>query len=298
MAVFFGLLGAFSWAGADFLAGHVSRLIGPVRTFILAQCVGLGALTTYLVVARDPRWNLALTFSGPARRADEWALVAAILNIVGSMFLYHAFAIGKMALVTPIAASYPGVTVLLALASGEQLKASSSVGIPVILAGIMLTVIPVAGAPAHTAEAVPRGAHPDHAGVGWALGAALSFGVGFWVLGFHVTPTLGGVAPIWIIRLTGAALILCLVVRRNSPPLLPPVNIARPLAASALLDTVGFVATTLGLATGHVAVVTVLTSLFGVMIILLSWVMLKERLHVRQWCGVALIFAGVALVSV
>lgn len=298
MAVFFGLLGAFSWAGADFLARHVSRLIGPVRTFILAQCVGLGALTVYLVIARDPYWNLALTFRGPARRADEWALIAATLNIAGSIFLYRAFTIGKMALVTPIAASYPGLTVILSLASGEHLKTTSAVGIPIILAGIMLTVIPAAGGMAH-ADATPRtGAHHDHAGVGWALGAALCFGVAFWVLGFHVTPTLGGVAPIWIIRLAGAALVLGLVARRSSQPVLPPVSIARPLAASALLDTAGFVASTLGLATGHVSVVTVLTSLFGVVIILLSWVLLKERLHERQWCGVALIFAGVALVSV
>lgn len=299
MAVFFGLLGAFSWAGADFLARHVSRLIGPVRTFILAQCVGVSALTIYLVIVRDPYWSLALTFRGAARAADEWALAAAVLNIIGSICIYRAFTIGKMALVTPIAASYPGITVVLALASGEHLKTTSAIGIPIILVGIMLTVIPVAGATAPAGEATPQpGAHHDHAGVGWALGAALCFGIAFWVLGFHVTPTLGGVTPIWIIRLAGASLVLGLAARRSSQPVLPPRKIARPLAASALLDTTGFVASTLGLATGHVSVVTVLTSLFGVVIILLSWVLLKERLHARQWCGVALIFAGVALVSV
>lgn len=297
--MFFGLLGAFSWAGADFLARHVSRLIGPVRTFILAQCVGLGALTIYLVIARDPYWRFALSFAGLARRADEWALAAAVLNIVGSLCLYRAFAIGKMALVTPIAASYPGLTVILALASGEHLKSSSALGIPIILAGIMLAVIPVASAAAHGAEAAPRvGAHHDHAGVGWALSAAVCFAVAFWVLGFHVTSTLGGVVPIWVIRLAGASLILGLVARRNSQSVLPPRKISRPLVASALLDTTGFVASTLGFATGHVSVVAVLTSLFGVVIILLSWVLLKERLDPRQWCGVALIFAGVALVSV
>lgn len=302
MAVFFGLLGAFSWAGADFLARHVTRLIGPVRTFILAQCVGLGALTIYLAIVRDPYWSLALTFAGPARQADEWAVVAAVLNIAGTVSMYRAFSIGKMALVTPIAASYPGLTVILALASGERLKTTSAVGIPIILVGIMLAVIPVAAATAHATDATPHAGaqhgHGDRAGVGWALGAAVCFAVAFWVLGFHVTPTLGGVTPIWIIRLAGAALVLALVARRRSHPVLPPISIARPLVASALLDTMGFVASTLGLATGHVSVVTVLTSLFGVVIILLSWVVLKERLHARQWCGVALIFAGVALVSV
>ena len=298
MAVLFGLLGAFSWAGADFLARHVSRLIGPVRTFILAQCVGLAALTVYLAIAREPHWSLALAFAGAGRPADEWALVAALLNILGSMSLYRSFAIGKMALVTPIAASYSGLTVILALASGERLRTNSAAGIPIILAGIMLAVIPVASTVVTGDESTGRSrVHGDHAGVGWALGAALCFGVGFWILGFHVTPTLGAVVPIWIIRLAGATLIFGLVTRRRMEPVLPPGNIAQPLAASALLDTTGFVATTLGLATGHVSVVTVLTSLFGVMIILMSWVLLRERLHWRQWCGVVLIFAGVALVS-
>jgi len=298
LAALLGLLGAFSWAGADFLARHVSRLIGPVRTFILAQCVGLGALTVYLAIAGDPHWSLALTFGSATRPADEWALGAALLNILGSVCLYRSFAIGKMALVTPIAASYPGLTVVLALASGERLKTNSAVGIPIILAGIMLAVIPLARsvAPVDDRGGRPR-LHGDHAGVGWALTAALCFGVAFWVLGFHVTARLGGVVPIWIIRFSGATLILGLVARRRSQPVLPPGKIARPLVASALLDTAGFVATTLGLATGHVSVVTVLTSLFGVVIILMSWVLLRERLHWRQWCGVALIFAGVALVS-
>jgi drug/metabolite transporter (DMT)-like permease len=135
-------------------------------------------------------------------------------------------------------------------------------------------------------------------GVGSALVASLSFGLAFWTLGFRVTGALGSVIPIWIIRLIGAILILGLVARRRSQPVLPGGSLLWPLVASALLDTTGFVATALGLGTGHVSVVTVLTSLFGVVIVLLSWILLKERLRRRQWCGVILIFLGVALVSV
>ena len=298
MAILLGLLAAFAWAGADFLARHVSRRIGPVRTFILMQCVGLAALTLYLIAARDPRWSVTPVLAGRARGACEWAMLVAVLNIVGSISLYRAFAIGKMVLVTPIAASYPALTVIFSLASGERLKTSAAFGIPIVLAGMMLTIIPAArGAP--PAETGDRsGSRKSHAGVGAALAASLSFGLAFWVLGFRVTDTLGGVVPIWIIRLTGAMLIVSLVARRSTEPVLPPASILWPLVASAILDTMGFVATALGLATGHVSVVTVLTSLFGVVIVLLSWVLLKEHLRRRQWCGVALIFLGVALVSV
>jgi drug/metabolite transporter (DMT)-like permease len=298
LAILFGLLAAFAWAGADFLARHVSRRVGPPRTFILMQCVGLTVLTLYLIAAKDPRWSLTPVLRGGTRGAYEWAMVVAALNIVGSMSLYRAFAIGKMALVTPIAASYPALTVILSLVSGERLKTSAAFGVPIVLVGILLTVIPAAsGTPAAEAGHGPCSPR-SHYGVGSALVASLSFGLAFWTLGFRVTGTLGSVIPIWIIRLIGAILILGLVARRRSQPVLPAGSILWPLVASALLDTIGFVATALGLGTGHVSVVTVLTSLFGVLIVLLSWVLLKERLHRRQWCGVILIFLGVALVSV
>jgi drug/metabolite transporter (DMT)-like permease len=303
LAIFFGLLGAFSWAGADFLAGHVSRRIGAVRTFILAQCVGLAALTLYLVIARDPHWSVEALLTGHARSACRWALLAAVLNILGSMALYRSFAIDKMALVTPIAASYPAITVVLALASGERLQTSAALGLPLVFAGMMLAIIPLNSPPAAGAAPVgpeagrlPR-VRNDHEGVRWALAAACSFGLGFWILGFHVAAVLGGVVPIWIIRLAGAALVLGFAARRRSQPTLPLRGVRLPLVASAILDTTGFVATTLGFATGQVSVVTLLTSLFGVVIVLMSWVLLKERLHLRQWCGIALIFAGIALIS-
>lgn len=302
MAIFYGLLAAFAWAGADFLARHVARIIGPVRTFILAQCVGLVALTLFLAAVKDPHWHMAILVESRTRAACLFGLAAAALNIAGSMALYRSFAIGKMALVTPIAASYPALTVVLALASGERLKTSAAVGIPIVLAGLMLAVIPIAGA--YTPPASPQSPmsprherHDERAGVGWALAASISFGVAFWTLGFHVTGTLGGVVPIWIIRLTGASLVVGLAAGRRSKPLLQPASVFWPVVASAVLDTTAFVATTLGLATGHVSVVTVLSSLFGVVIVLMSWVLLKERLHWRQWFGVAMIFAGVALVS-
>jgi len=141
------------------------------------------------------------------------------------------------------------------------------------------------------------GGQEDHAGVGWAVAAWLRFGLAFWVLGFHVTGTLGGAPPVWIIRLTGATLILGQIATRRSQPVVPPGSVLRPLVASAILDTTGFLACTLCLAAGHVSVVTVLTSLFGAVVVLLSRVLLKERLQFRQWCGVVLTFVGVALVS-
>jgi len=72
--------------------------------------------------------NIPLLLFFPREGAYEWAMLVAALNIVGSMSLHRAFAIGKMALDTTMAASYPALTVLFSLASRERLK--TAFGIP------------------------------------------------------------------------------------------------------------------------------------------------------------------------
>jgi drug/metabolite transporter (DMT)-like permease len=65
-----------------------------------------------------------------------------------------------------------------------------------------------------------------------------------------------------------------------------------------LLDTVGFTSSTLGVLTEQVSIVTVLSSLFSAVTVVLAWIFLHERLDRTQWLGVIIIFCGIVLVSV
>jgi drug/metabolite transporter (DMT)-like permease len=69
------------------------------------------------------------------------------------------------------------------------------------------------------------------------------------------------------------------------------------LAVVGLMDTAAFVANNAGMGMGHVAVVSMLSSLYGAVTVLLSWIFLRERIEPNQWCGIALIFVGIVLVS-
>ena len=64
-----------------------------------------------------------------------------------------------------------------------------------------------------------------------------------------------------------------------------------------MLDTAAFVFNNAGLHTGQVSVVSVLASLYGAVTVVLAWIFLRERLDLSQWLGIALIFAGIVLVS-
>jgi drug/metabolite transporter (DMT)-like permease len=66
----------------------------------------------------------------------------------------------------------------------------------------------------------------------------------------------------------------------------------------AIFDTSANIAYNLGISTSLTAVVSVISSLFSAVTVLMAWVFLRERLARWQWVGVAAILAGIALVSV
>ncbi len=64
-----------------------------------------------------------------------------------------------------------------------------------------------------------------------------------------------------------------------------------------LVDATAFVVNNSGTRLGHVSTVTVLSSLYGAVTVLLGAIFLREHLRKTQWCGIALIFAGILLVN-
>jgi drug/metabolite transporter (DMT)-like permease len=148
-----------------------------------------------------------------------------------------------------------------------------------------------------TPEANPSARAHLSKGVGWAIVAGMLFGFLFWFLGYYVVPVVGGTISVWVIRLTSfSALLLCAAPARQSLRI-PRGNVWWLLAAVGVMDTAAFMANNAGLHTGQVAVVSVLASLYGAVTVLLSWIFLRERLDPSQWFGIALIFAGIVLVS-
>jgi drug/metabolite transporter (DMT)-like permease len=214
--------------------------------------------------------------------------------------LYTSFTKGKLSVVVPISASYPALTLVLSMLSGEVVRWESLLGIAISLAGVFLaatTFDPKLDAP----HSYPQGAHAHRthvtSGVGWALSAAFAYGVVFWLIGYHVMPVLGGAASVWIIRLTtGASLALVAMPVRQSIAL-PRGSVWWLIPVMAACDTAAFLFNNLGLARGPISVVTMLASLFSAVTVLLAGIFLRERLQRTQWLGIALIFAGIILMD-
>ena len=295
MGILLGLSAAFGWGVADFMARFATRRTGALRALMFMQVAGLLALTTCM--AATGHWSRFF----PAFRWSTWSwiLLAGTLSVLASLALYRSFEIGMLALVSPIAASYPALTVVLSIWTGERLTRAHAVGIVSVIIGVIVAALALPSKNEALGDWETAGHHRRHLlrGVPWALAAALGFGVNYWILGFRVMPIFGGFASVWVIRLISFVILLLLLRPLGQSTEIPRGSTAWLIFFIGLADTAGFVANNLAFKREEIAIATVLSSLYGVVTLLFAAAFLRERLGRRQWLGVALIFAGVALVS-
>jgi drug/metabolite transporter (DMT)-like permease len=218
-----------------------------------------------------------------------------VLNTASTIALYRSFEIGVLAIVAPIAASYPALTVILSLASGEILRTARAFGIAAAIGGVVLAATSFAPVLAST----PSPHHKGHLtrGVSWAIAAAVGYGMLFWLLGFRVMPVFDSFASVWIIRVTTFSTLMLLARPVRQSIRLPDWGTGWLIGGIGVVDTSAFIANNAALKTEQVAAASVLASLYGAVTVLLAALFLREKLEWSQWLGIALIFAGIALIS-
>lgn len=297
MGVSLGLSAALGWGVADFMARFATRRTGALRALLFMQAAGLIALSA--VMLATGHWMRFF----PAFHWISWAwiVLAGILSALASLALYRSFEIGVLALVSPIAAGYPALTLVLSILTGERLTRAHGVGVTVAIVGVVIAALaqPEANKPDAAMATSVSADHRRHLlrGVPWALAAALGFGVNYWILGFRVMPVFGGFASVWIIRLATLVVLALLLRPLGESARLPRGSTAWLIFFIGVADTAGFVANNLAFRQEQIAIATVLASLYGVVTLLFAAAFLRERLGRRQWAGVAMIFCGVALMS-
>jgi drug/metabolite transporter (DMT)-like permease len=293
LEIILGISAALGWGVADFSARFATRRIGAFRTLMVIQFFGFTALSTFLWLTGGfsrsfpPGWTPWL-----------FAAIAGLINTVAGLCLYRAFEVGAISIAGPVSSSYPALTVALAIASGERIHALRGAGLALTFIGMILAALTFAPDEKHALDPQTHHAHAHLSkGAAFAIVAATGYGVMFWWLGFHVVPLVGGVVSVWVIRLTTLTTLLLVGLPSGKALPLPRGSVWWLLLLTGLTDTSAFVANNTGLGSGHVAVVSVLASLYGAVTVLLARIFLRERMDRSQWFGIFLIFVGIVLVS-
>ena len=290
MGVLLGLLTAVSWGSSDFLARFATRRIGTLRATLYMQLLGFLLLSAALPYLGG--WQHLADGSG--WRPWAWGISAGVLNTFATLTLYRSFEIGRMAVVAPVSAAYPVVTVLLSLLTGERLTLARVLGIVSALAGAVLVARAETSAERQTdAETAAR----QRAGLAWAAVSLCAMGFMFWLLGVRIIPAVGALPTVWLIRMVSGALTLAVILLTKQPAAFPGRGSLPFIAGMAALDTTAYALNNKGMQLEQVSIVSVLASLYGAVTVAYAALLLRESISRWQWLGIGAVFAGIILIS-
>jgi drug/metabolite transporter (DMT)-like permease len=307
--VLLGLTAALCWGVADYCLRGAIHTVGTFRSLYFMQIIGLLALFIGVVPWLRP------SFAGASPSAILAAVGLSLVILVAAALLYRAFAIGKLAVVSPIAASFGAIATALALLTGERPSPTKLFGLALLLVGVTLSGM----APLHRETNLDGTAGRRRLlgpGVREALAATLLFGVTYFALRF-VVAQVGSVQTAIISKVTEFVALSLLVLvgwasRRfvHMPAfaqgtMAPAGQALAPrdgafwlwLIPGAILDIIANIAYNFGVAGALTSVVATLSSLFTAVTVVLAWIFLRERLTRIQWTGVAIILVGIVLVN-
>ena len=272
MAIVAALLSSAMYGIADFLGGKYSKRL-PV-TFVVGVSQFFGLLTAIAVaMATHSAWD---------SRAIPHAMLASVAGFLGLMMFYQALATGRMGIVSPIASLGVLVPLGVGLVHGEIPRAVQIIGIILAIVGIVLASGPeLSGA-------------SDSRPVFLAVGAAVGFGTCFVFIADGSYYSVATTMIVMRLQTVPIAIVIALLTKSFAKPSRKEVGW---LAVIGALDNganlaMGY-ATTLGMLT----IVSVLASLYPVVTVLLAWWLLRERLLVVQYVGIATALLGVCAIT-
>ena len=276
LAIGLALIACLSWGISSFLAGMKSRII-PVLTLLVFSSTASLAMFLIIIGGRD----LPL----PRDPTLLYAVLGGAFGIGGLYCLYRGLAVGAISIVVPVSALCVLLPVLTGIALGEVIHALQVVGIVLAVGGGVMVSLE---------KNTPVNKKRIAAGILPALGAALGFGA------FYVVMDLAGaVDPLWAAMVSRLSFFLFLLpaVFLKRPCLKIKCNYLPAVFAIGILDGTAALAYTTATTKGLLSLVSVISSLYPVVSIILAAFILKERLRGLKFFGVLLAITGVAIIS-
>jgi len=284
LSALLGLLGSFIYGASDFFGGLAATSIRAEKVTAINSVAGTALLLVTSLF-------LGASYSPGALL---WGTAAGVLGALALALLYGCLAIGPMSILAPIMALVSAVVpITIAFVSGERLSPIGYVGMVVgLLAVVLICFVPGAGA-----------VRPTGRGILMAIGAGVL--VGLYLYFIDLSPADSGVAPLIVVFfVAGVITWLAVLVRRvaTGPAPMPAATVwwKSPYALSAysgVTDAAASVFFLLALRLGDLSVVSVLNALSPAGTIVLAALVVKERVAIVQWVGLAVALVAAALLA-
>jgi uncharacterized membrane protein len=301
----FGAISAGCLGTADFMGRLSSRAMGHHNALLGVLSIGVAVLTLRMVLAGEARL--------PTLGAYGWLVTNGVATTAMTLLLYLGLARGPVSVVAPIVAAHPVLVVLYyATTSGIAPGAFALAAMAWTILGTVIVARWADGEaeqPALVAAGAGIGGHAqvyDDAGVDEvsrlrktvmiAIGSSIAYAV-LIIAGQAAAPVYGEMHTLWYGRIVSLATLLAVFAYRGTAPHMP-MRWWPFLGAQGLLDAGGYMALFAGSTLEGREIAAIVASTFGAVTVLLARIVLKERVAPVQWFGIALVFAGVVVLSV
>jgi drug/metabolite transporter (DMT)-like permease len=286
LVVLVGMGSALVFGSADFLGGLASKRISPIRATAIAAAAGLVILgISYPIIGGVWSWS-AVLFGG----------LSGVSGALAISLLYACLAIGPMSILSPLTAV---VSAIVPAAIGIFVRGEHFGTVGYVALGLALAAVVLVGFVRDS-----RAVHPTPRGIIMAIASGVF--IGLFLIIIDLTPTNSGIVPLIANRAVNGILmfatvgVLALVARRRSSTA-PKGSGWRPglrlAIACGIVDAAANCGLLLGIRIGDLSVMAVLTALYPAGTIILAAIVLRERIAVVQYVGLALAIAAGALLT-
>ncbi len=276
-ALVLGLVAAVCWALHDTTIRYLSRTTPMMVALLTVLFFGLLFQSAVMVITETP-----IALDGTSLTLS---IASGVAFLVASVCLYFAFQRGPVRLVSPIIASYPILSIALAIADGAAVTAGQGLAVLAIVAGVGIVAAQI-----DNADIPPIG--PTIAlSVLSAVGFALTFRLG------QMAAESAGELPSTLVARIVAFGLLALAIVAFRRPTWPGRKSILPLAIMGILDGIALLAVISAGPLPNPEYAAVTASMFGLLTVLLAWAVLGERMSILKWFGVVIAFSGVGYLA-
>jgi drug/metabolite transporter (DMT)-like permease len=276
VAILFGLASALTWGAADFGGGLASKKSSPYAVVFWGDLVGMCAAGLLAIWLHAPL---------PSLRSIGFIVLSSFCGAIGIIMLYRALADGKMSIAAPVSALMAAVI--------PVVIGFITAGLPawLTIAGVGMGLLAI--------WLVARTEHEGRVRIHWAdvrlpLLAGVLFGL-FFV--FMHEATLESVLwPAVGLRFF-SAILLAILARFMRTSLAVPREQWGLIVFIGIFDMAGNVFYSLSALTGRMDIASVIGSLYPGSTVALAWLVLKEKISLSQWLGIAAALIAIVLIS-
>ena len=275
----YGLIAMFGWGVSNFFSGRMAKSIGFLPALIAGT---MGVIVCLILVMLAGKLPLTV----PQGNTLGLLIIAGGLLSIAGLAFYKGLEVGKISLLSPIAASWPiGIAVIAVATNQSPFSLAKLIGMVFVTTGVFIASV----------KRIDKNVSFSDPGIPYALVALAAWVGAFYFFGRTLTGAAWALFNVLFLFIS--VLFELLYARWKTSPITwkPTRQNLLYLAGCAAPSAVAFYFYSLGMRSAERGAVAIATNANPVVTVLLALFFLHEHLNRRQLAGIAIVIIGLLL---